>query len=1034
MNCKGLFIGIDKYASPDISWLNCGVNDALAIFGLFHDNLGSDATCLINEDASKENILQALENLQTVGEDDFVLLTFSGHGTSTYEILCYDSDEDELSKTSISFDELFEAIQQVPSKRMLCILDCCFSGGYGTRSVKNGLLSRNHLSAPQILSNFSGKGKVIFTASTDLEHAWEYTKYGHGIFTYCFIEELKAGFEKNDSIEILQLFSKVSSAVKELAEKQGKIQTPTLYGSIEGGLYLPFLKPGECYYKYFPALTNAKITSEISSLKEFGFPDTIIELWKDISSFNKLQITAVNDYGLLNEENLLVSAPTSSGKTLIGELAAVSAALKRKRSIFLMPLKALVNDKYQEFMRKYSTQGIKIIRSTGDVSDQVAELMRGRYDICLMTYEKFAAIMLGLPHLLEQLGVIIVDEVQMIADKSRGVNLEFLLTVIKARKKHGIAPQLICLSAVIGDSNGFENWLDSGYLKEEVRPVPLLEGLVLYNGRIRTIDSITGVEEEKDCIIPQYGKGSSQDYIKPLVQKLVNEGKQVIVFRPSKGEAKGAAIYLSEYLGLAPANDLLEAMPKTDLSDASRRLREALLGGVAFHISDLEAGERLLIEEAFRKKDSAIRVIVATTTLAMGINTPAEAVIISGLEHPGKVPTPYSIAEYKNIIGRAGRLGFSERGYSFLLGTSSADAYNYWQRYILGKPEGVISRIFNEYTDLRSLIVRLLVSFPKHVNGNLGVAKEDIIDFLQSSFGAFHNMRKLNDWSLDDHSIARCLENLQANQLVKPNAGRYFKLTPLGRLAGESGVEVESIIRMSNLLNCLSIEDISDPVLIVVAQLSLELNEIYVPINSRGATKEMNSWKGELQGQGISWYILDVLAHGVDDRIAASRYKKAISCLFWISNTSMTNIENTMTRHGGKFDGFSGPLRSVASRTRDLITVVARIAELIHPGSEFSSRMEKLYIRLELGIPSKLCTIAKYLGNQFSRGDYHGLLSHGLTDWSHVEGFHNDQLLEILSGNEVKLKLLTEGVQNSLRQKDMFRENIPFIELPKYEE
>jgi replicative superfamily II helicase len=75
--------------------------------------------------------------------------------------------------------------------------------------------------------------------------------------------------------------------------------------------------------------------------------------------------------------------------------------------------------------------------------------------------------------------------------------------------------------------------------------------------------------------------------------------------------------------------------------------------------------ERRIVEEEFRRTDSGLRVIVATTTLAMGVNTPASTVVIVGLEHPDG--SPYAVAEYKNLVGRAGRLGFQERGASFVI-------------------------------------------------------------------------------------------------------------------------------------------------------------------------------------------------------------------------------------------------------------------------------------------------------------------------------------------------------------------------------
>jgi helicase len=177
---------------------------------------------------------------------------------------------------------------------------------------------------------------------------------------------------------------------------------------------------------------------------------------------NALQLAAINEFGVLNGDHLVVSAPTSSGKTMVGELAALRGALDRKRSFFLLPLKALVNDKHQSFLRTYAGFGIRTIRATGDITDDIPDLMRGRFDICLMTYEKFAALVLAAPFLLNQVGTIVVDEVQMIADPSRGMNLEFLITLLRMRRADGIEPQLICLSAVIGDTNGFERWLGLG--------------------------------------------------------------------------------------------------------------------------------------------------------------------------------------------------------------------------------------------------------------------------------------------------------------------------------------------------------------------------------------------------------------------------------------------------------------------------------------------------------------------------------------------------------------------------------------------
>ena len=94
---------------------------------------------------------------------------------------------------------------------------------------------------------------------------------------------------------------------------------------------------------------------------------------------------------------------------MVGELAAVRGVLDRRRGLFLLPLKALVSDKHQEFVRKYGPFGMRIIRATGEIADDIPDLMAGRYDICLMTYEKASAMLIGSPHLMEQVGTIVAN-------------------------------------------------------------------------------------------------------------------------------------------------------------------------------------------------------------------------------------------------------------------------------------------------------------------------------------------------------------------------------------------------------------------------------------------------------------------------------------------------------------------------------------------------------------------------------------------------------------------------------------------------
>ena len=662
MKFRSLFIGVDRYQSPLISNLSCSARDARALHGLFGDSFGEkDSTLLINDDATRGEILDAFRLLETAASDDIVVIGFSGHGSDSHHLITVDADPLALDATAIHLDELTEAFSRIPARHLLLLLDCCFAGGAGAKVFHPPVATKAATSAEALLQRISGTGRLIFTAADADQEAIEDRRRGHGLFTFYVLEALRGAPEVVSAgrIPLLSLFEWVARSVIHAAQAVRHRQEPALRGTVEGELAFPILVPGPIFGGFFPHLGTAASSERISDLAGWGFPPAIVDILQaDIPALNELQQDAINKCGLFDGQHLVVSAPTSSGKTMIGELAALYGYTRGDRSYVLLPLRALVNDKYEEFTRKYEEFGLRIIRSTGEISDDNNRLLRGKFDIAFLTYERFTALALTMPHVLRQVGLIVVDEVQMITDRNRGANLEFLLTLLKAQRRVGVEPQLIALSAVIGRTNGFESWLDARLLASERRPVPLEEGLVDMGG---TFSYVADGKEERlaGYITPEYRKGSSQDIIIPLVRKLVAEGEKVIVFRETKPIVRGAAGYLKAHLGLGPATEALALLPSGDPSAASASLRECLEHGVAFHNADLDREERHAIEAAFRDPKSSLMVLVATTTLAMGVNTPAWSVVIAGLEHPD---SPYSVAEYQEH-GRSRRpLGVYSKG------------------------------------------------------------------------------------------------------------------------------------------------------------------------------------------------------------------------------------------------------------------------------------------------------------------------------------------------------------------------------------
>jgi helicase len=617
---------------------------------------------------------------------------------------------------------------------------------------------------------------------------------------------------------------------------------------------------------------------------------------------------------------------------------------------------------------------------------------------------------------LAQVGVIVIDEAQMIADHSRGANLEFILTLIRMRGREGIEPQLIALSAVIGDTNGLEQWLGARLLRRTERPVPLDEGLLLGDGRFRLIDPATGKERvEAPLIRRNYGKGTSQDWIIPLVQKLVAEGQQVIVFRETKGETRGCANYLAEALGLPPATEALAQMPGGDPSQASADLREALARGVAFHNADLEPEEKRIIEEEFRRPGSGLRVIAATTTLAMGVNTPASSVIIAGLDHPGE--EPYSVAEYKNLVGRAGRLGFAEKGASYLLALDARAEHDLWSRYVVAAPEDLVSRFLDDETDARSLIIRVLVA-ARRAAGE-GVPSDEIVEFLESSFGAFQARRAQTGWQWSRPDLLAALTDLERHRLVQKNAAGAYELTDLGRLAGESAAEVGSIIALVECLGSLQPQEISDPVLIAAAQTTVEVDQALFPINKKSTQKEPQLWPNELRGQGVAWQVLNAFQRGVTETHQATlRAKKAVACLLFVSGRAMNEIEKVLTQFGGAFGGAAGPIRAVAARTCDLVPVAARVAEILHPTLDLGDRVRRLAIRLTHGIPAAVIELAQLAGADLLRGDYCRLAAARLCEPDQINAASDNQILACVDKDKRKLALVRDIAQRIAKQRE----------------
>jgi len=216
---------------------------------------------------------------------------------------------------------------------------------------------------------------------------------------------------------------------------------------------------------------------DLESIKN-RIPKELYEiLKKDIEELRPAQKKAIES-GLLDGKNLLVCTPTASGKTLIAELAALKSIIEGKgKAIYIVPLKALASEKLKDFKKRYDGI-VKIALSIGDIDSADSYLID--YDLIITTSEKLDSLIRHHAPWLSLISTIIIDEIHLLNDPSRGPTLEILITILRQLLKKS---QIIALSATIGNPEELAEWLKAELVADDWRPVKLHKGVYL-NGEV----------------------------------------------------------------------------------------------------------------------------------------------------------------------------------------------------------------------------------------------------------------------------------------------------------------------------------------------------------------------------------------------------------------------------------------------------------------------------------------------------------------------------------------------------------------------
>ena len=425
---------------------------------------------------------------------------------------------------------------------------------------------------------------------------------------------------------------------------------------------------------------------EVSSLKG-RVPNELLEslIERGITKLTPPQAQAV-ECGLLSFKNVVVASPTASGKTLIAEMACINSILsKRKKAVYIAPMRALATEKFNEFQASYPY--IKAAISIGDLDSNDQWL--ADYSMLLFSTEKFDSLLRHGVNWLDSVGCMVFDEVHMIGDSSRGPTLEVLMTKLATTCE----AQIIALSATIANCDEIAKWLSAELVQSEYRPVKLVKGIV-HNGRAYYHDETEIVKEEELM-------GTAEVPEARITQDTLLQKKQILLFYSARRNAEAGAVRLSQTVDEMLKKEERAALEKVSEdvlnvlerpTEQCKKIAALVRKGVSFHHAGLMNKQRHLIEEAF--KANLIKAICSTTTLGFGVNLPAHTVVVRDTSrYDNGSSERLGVNEVTQLFGRAGRPKYDKEGRALLIASSKERIEELYNNYIIAKLEPVESSL-----------------------------------------------------------------------------------------------------------------------------------------------------------------------------------------------------------------------------------------------------------------------------------------------------------------------------------------------------
>ncbi|MCD6477482.1 MAG: DEAD/DEAH box helicase [Candidatus Aenigmarchaeota archaeon] len=655
-------------------------------------------------------------------------------------------------------------------------------------------------------------------------------------------------------------------------------------------------------------------------VKDLDLPEKAKEkiIEKGIEKLNPPQEMAVKK-GVLNFKNMVVASPTASGKTLIAEIAFLKTILERRtKSLYIVPLRALAYEKYQDFKR-YEDLGIKVALSLGDYDS--SDNWLANYDLIVVTVEKLDSLLRHKPIWIREVGLIVADEIHLLNDEGRGPTLEVVLTKIR----RDINPQIIGLSATISNSGEIAEWLGAELVTSDYRPVKLYEGV--FDGEYLKFF------EKGNIYFEERERGEIA-----IAKETVVQNKQALIFLSNRRSAESVAVEVGntirKFLNTEEKKELKKVSERilsvlSHPTKQCRKLSECVKNGTAFHHAGLAHQQRVEVENAFRK--GLIKIISATPTLAAGVDLPAFRVLIRDAKryYPSHGYVYIPVLEYQQMIGRAGRPRYDEFGEAILIAKSEGEARELEERFIMGEPEEIYSKLSIKPV-LRSHVLSLINTTVKN--------EEELKDFFSKTFFA----HQYEDVSRIEEMLEEIIERLKERKFVKENS--ILETTRIGKRVSELYLDPETAYKLINGMS--NVKNYFDVLLLISSTL-----EMY-PVKVRKSDMEWLEKELAKREGKINMDIPDRWDIEYDDFLSA--FKTSLILEEWINEKGEDYLLD-------KYRITPGELRNKIEISDWLLYSCEELGNLL--GFREKIRiMRKLRERIKYGIKEELISLVKLKG------------------------------------------------------------------------